>query len=267
MMELSGRTALVTGAGAGIGEAIARRLAREGASVVVADIDHEAARRVAGEIAGAGGTASPVRADVTRDADAAAIVDHTREEFGGLDILFNNAGGYERPVFPDAPVEHWTRTLDLNLRGVMLATHHALGAMMDRGARAIVNVASTAGLGLDPHPAPEYAAAKAAVIRLTACLAPLRERGVRVNCVVPYTVATPAVRATIADLTAHGRELPLPLRGVLLEPEDVADAVVALLMDDSAAGRVVVLRGGGPPELLAEDSATRASHPGGRPSG
>ena len=134
----------------------------------------------------------------------------------------------------------------------MVATHYAVRAMEGRGG-AIVNIASSAGLGLAPHPAPEYAVAKAGIMRLTACLAPLAERGIRVNCVCPHTVATPAVRARIAELKADGEELPKPLQDVLLEPEEVADAVLGLINDESLAGRTVVLFGGEPPKLLAAE--------------
>ena len=238
-MEIDGRSAVVTGGGAGIGRAIAARLAQEGAAVLVADVDEEAGRLVASEI---GGTF--VVADVTRETDIEAIA-------SDADILVNNAGGYTEPVFPDAPLEHWSRALDLNLRSAMLAIQVAIRPMQARGGGTIVNVASTAGLGFAPHPSPEYAAAKAALMRLTACLAPLAQRGVRVNCVCPYTVGTAAVRRTIAVATAQGQTLPPPLRATLLEPEEVADAVVRLVRDDSLAGRVVVLRGGEEPTLLA----------------
>jgi NAD(P)-dependent dehydrogenase (short-subunit alcohol dehydrogenase family) len=241
-MEVTGKNAVVTGGGAGIGRAIAARLVSEGAAVLVADIDEEAGRRVACELG-----ASFAAADVTREPDVEAIA-------ADVDILVNNAGGYDEPVFPDAPVAHWTGALELNLRSAMLAIHHAVRAMARRGGGAIVNVASTAGLGFAPHPSPEYAATKAGLMRLTACLAPLAERGIRVNCVCPYTVGTAAVHRTIAESMAQGRPLPPPLQATLLEPEEVADAVLRLVQDDSLAGRVLVLRGGEQPHLLPVES-------------
>jgi NAD(P)-dependent dehydrogenase (short-subunit alcohol dehydrogenase family) len=249
-VDVAGKTALVTGAGAGIGRVIALRLAREGSAVVVNDVDEASGGQTSADIDEAGGTASFTHADVTQDAELEAAVAHAERTFGGLDILVNNAGGFPYPVFPEAPLEHWSRSFDLNLRSAMVAIHFAVPALQRNGGGAIVNIASSAGLGFAPHPAPEYAVAKAGIMRLTACLAPLAERGIRVNCVCPHTVATPAVRQRIAELKADGEELPGPLRDILLEPEEVADAVVDFIPDESAAGRVLVLVGGEQPRLL-----------------
>jgi NAD(P)-dependent dehydrogenase (short-subunit alcohol dehydrogenase family) len=250
-VEIAGKTALVTGAARGIGRAIAHGLAAERAGVLVVDLDAEAGQHVLDELRAGGAEARFLAADVTNEVDVAAMVAHVERELGGLDILVNNAGGYSEPVFPDAPVAHWSRTLDLNLRTVMLAVHYASRAMARGGA--IVNIASTAGLGLAPHPGPEYAVAKAGVMRLTACLAPLAAQGIRVNCVCPHTVGTEAVRQTIAELTARGEELPAALRDEPLEPEDIADAVIELVRADELAGRVMLCRGGEPRRLLPND--------------
>src|SRR5205823_6637683 len=145
--------------------------AGEGVRVVIADRDEEAGRTLAKEVADSGGRCELAAADLTDDGQVAAVIERAAHAAGGLDILVNNAGGYDGPVFPDADIEHWSATLDLNLRVVMAATHHAVRAMAGRGG-AIVNIGSSAGLGLAPHPGPEYAVAKAGVIRLTACLAP-----------------------------------------------------------------------------------------------
>jgi len=243
----------VTGAGTGIGEALAHRLARDGAAVVVADDDEETGPATVDEIVRAGREASFVLADVTSEDEVERMVAHAESTFGPLGILVNNVGGYEEPVFPDSPIERWTGNIDLNLRSAMLGIHFAVRAMSG-GSGAIVNIASTAGLGLASHPLPEYAAGKAAIMRLTACLAHLSERGIRVNCVCPFTVATAAVRGRIAELEAAGEELPGPLQAVLLELDEVADAVVRLITDDSLAGRVVLLVGGREPELLPAES-------------
>jgi NAD(P)-dependent dehydrogenase (short-subunit alcohol dehydrogenase family) len=249
-VDVAGKTALVTGAGSGIGRVIALRLARECAAVVVNDVDERTGSQTSSAIAEAGGRASFAHADVTDDAKVEAAVAHAERTFGGLDILVNNAGGFPDPVFPEAPLEHWSRSFDLNLRSAMVAIHFAVPAMHRGGGGAIVNIASSAGLGLAPHPAPEYAVAKAGMMRLTACLASLADRGIRVNCVCPHTVGTPAVRQRIAELQADGEELPGPLQDVLLEPDEVADAVVELIRDEAAAGHVLVLFGGQQPRLL-----------------
>ena len=226
-MELRGRVSLVTGAGAGIGRAVALALARVGASVVVVDLDEAAAEETV-RLAGGG---TPVRADVSDD-------DQLRAAFaaaGPLDVLVNNAGGVWGATFPDAPPERWSAVLDVNLRATMLGIQLALEMMRGRGG-AIVNVSSIAGVGYGPHGAPEYAAAKAGVARLTAALAPLADEGVRVNCICPDWVDTPAARRSMEQATPEERAAAPPL----VPAERIADAILELIRDESLAGRVLV---------------------------
>ena len=177
-MEISGAVALVTGAAAGAGRAIARGLAGAGAQVV--GVDRAA---VEGEI----------RLDVTDDDALVAVLEEIRP-----DVLVNNAGGggHVPPHYPDAAVTDWGAWLDLNLRAPMLATQVALRC----GAGAVVNVASMAGLGADPHASPEYAAAKAGLIRFTTALA-----DPRVSCLVPGWIRTERAEAELAAMAPEQR--------------------------------------------------------------
>ncbi|TQJ06766.1 SDR family NAD(P)-dependent oxidoreductase [Kribbella jejuensis] len=237
-MDISGRTAVVTGAAVGIGRAIAVRLAEAGASVVVADLDAAGGKETCRLI---GPTARFVEVDM-RDDDAVRDLMACQPQ-----ILVNNAGGGAvlKPCFPDAPVARWTASLEVNLRAPMLTTQLALPGMQAAGGGAVINVGSTAGLGFEPHVSPEYSAAKAALIRLTATLAPLHaSHGVRVNCVVPDWVATPrGLRERDA--------LPAAERGPELVPlSAVTDAVVDFVSDETAAGRVLLLDRGQQPRFL-----------------
>ena len=161
-MELNGLTALVTGGAAGIAE----RLAAEGMHVVIADVDEQAGSVMAERAGG-----SFLRTDLANPAAIHAAVDAA----GPVGVLVNNAGGIEEPCFPAADLAKWERTLDLNLRAVMLATQLVLAPMRERGGGAIINIASTDGLGTASHDSPEYAVAKADVVRFTACLALWRD--------------------------------------------------------------------------------------------
>jgi NAD(P)-dependent dehydrogenase (short-subunit alcohol dehydrogenase family) len=230
-MDVDGRVAVVTGASIGTGRAIALALAAAGADVVASDIDEEGGMET---VVRASGRMSFVRADMTVADDVRRLIDAAKPQ-----ILVNNAGGggHIPPHFPTASPEQWGATLDLNLRGPMLATQLALEHMVSAGGGAVVNVASTAALGSDPYQSPEYAAAKAGLIRFTSSLGGLR--GARVNCVVPDWVATE--RLTHAERAATPPPIPLAV---------VADAVLRLIRDDTLAGKALVLWRGQPPRLL-----------------
>jgi NAD(P)-dependent dehydrogenase (short-subunit alcohol dehydrogenase family) len=247
-MDLRNKVALVTGASAGIGRAVVGRLARAGAAVVVADIDEDAGLGAVREIASEGGRAAFVLADVTSEADASHMVTFAQEEFGSLNVLVNNVGGVEEPYFPDGEPEQWGHAIDLNLRGAMLGIHFGVRAMRDRGGGAIVNISSVAGIGFGPYDKPEYGAAKAGLVRLTASLATLKERmGVRVNCICPGWVDTPASRRSRAEMTPEERE---ELPSVLLRPEEIAEAVVMFVEDESMVGRIMIWREGSPWQIV-----------------
>ena len=235
-MDVRGKAAIVTGGAAGIGRAIGKALTAEGAEVVLADVDDETGARTAEELGG-----RFVHADALADHDLRALIGGVQ----GLAILVNNAGGAPAPYYPDAPVEHWSRTLDLNLRSAMVATQLALEQMTAGGA--IVNVSSIAGCGLSPHDAPEYAVAKAGLMRLTGALG--ETRGVRVSCVCPDWVDTPAVQRSLASMTDEERaEVP-----ELVSADEIAGLVLDLIRDESSAGRVVVRPAGGETFVVPRD--------------
>ncbi|MDP9238037.1 MAG: SDR family oxidoreductase [Chloroflexota bacterium] len=255
-MEIAGKVAVVTGAGSGIGRATSLRLASEGASVIVADVSEDGGRETVRQIDANGGHASFIRTDVAVATDVQAMIAEALSSFGGADVLVNNAGVVEGSLaplgsFPHIPAEQWLRVLDINLRGVILATQHAIDAMRGRGG-AIVNIASGGGIGFGPHPSPVYAASKAAVARFSAALAPLYERmQVRVNCVCPGWVDTPMSQRTRRELPPEEWAKIAP--PAMSPPEEIADAVVMLVRDDTLAGRIMLCYEGAPWRLLPLD--------------
>lgn len=246
------KTAVVTGAGSGIGAAIARELAGRGHHVVVTDIDVAAAEGVAGEISG-----TPAALDVVDAAAAAALVDRVVAERGGFDVWVNNAGISAMTPFLDVSVEQLGRTLAVNLQGVFICGQAAARALVAAGrAGRIVNVASMAGKqGRVPYLS-DYVASKFGVVGLTQAMAfELAPHRITVNSVCPGYVATPmqereleweaSLRGTTADAVRRLWIDDTPL-GRLEEPEDVARAVAFLTSDDAAfiTGEALAVNGG-----------------------
>ena len=222
----------------GIGAGIAERLAAEGMHVVIADLDDRQGPILAERIGG-----SFLRTDLADRAGVHAAVDAA----GPVGVLVNNAGGTEEPHFPEADLASWDRALDLNLRAVMLATQLVLAPMRERGGGAIINIASTAGLGTASHDSPEYAVAKAGVVRFTACLAPWRDTmAVRANCICPGLVDTPASRRSRSRMTPDELAALPPV----LSPADIAAAAMESWRRHPGRADHAVPRGGEPPRLL-----------------
>lgn len=229
--ELAGRTALVTGAASGIGRATAQALAREGASVLVADIDAAGAETVAAGIVAAGGRAHAVRCDVTRPEDVAGMVAAALERFGGrLDCAVNNAGitvpgGLLHEITPEC----WHQQLAVNLTGVFLCLRAELPVMRAQRSGAIVNMASGAGLIGTPGLA-HYGAAKHGILGLTKTAALENAAlGVRVNALCPGSTDTPMLRRFM-DRSVAARDMILASipSGRLGRPEEVAEAALWL---------------------------------------
>ncbi|HXZ50647.1 MAG TPA: SDR family oxidoreductase [Burkholderiales bacterium] len=238
-MRLKNKVAIVTGAGSGFGEGIAKRFAEEGAKVVVNDINRDGGERVTREVRAAGGSAQFMLADVTRDADWARLVQAAASAHGGLDIVVNNAGWtHRRKPYLDVTEEEFDRVYAVNVKSVYLSARHALPAFRKRGGGCFVNIASTAGLR--PRPGlTVYNSSKGAVILMSKSMA--AEFGpdkVRVNCVNPVFSPDTALSADFAGgaLTAEAKAAflaTIPL-GRFSTPLDVANACLYLASDEAA---------------------------------
>lgn len=232
-MEIRGKVAVVTGAGSGIGQATAIQLAQHGAAIVVADIQRAGADETMARIADARGRASSIVVDVAKADDIERLLAHAEDQFGGIDILFNNAGVTTTGGYPAAELAVWQRVVDINLRAVILGTQLVLPRLRKRGGGTVVHSASMAAfVGFPPDPV--YAATKAAVVLFTHSLGYLAGEGIRVNCVCPGLVDTPLLRQST------GGERPAWLDGArMLQPNDIADAVLSMITDDTIAGRAL----------------------------
>ena len=247
MDRLEGKRAIVTGAGAGIGRAIALRLASEGARVALADVDEEAVRKVASVIEG---ETLVRRTDVTRAGEVEALVSSVVEEWGGLDVMVNNAGVGVAATVVNTTEEDYERVMDVCVRGTLLGMKYAIPAIKGSGGGSVINMSSVAALvGIQDRAV--YSAAKGAILSLTraAAIDHVAE-GVRVNCIAPGTVDTPWVsritagyddpeeaRANMQARQPHSR---------FVTPEEIA-AMAAYLASDEAAsciGACMIVDGG-----------------------
>jgi NAD(P)-dependent dehydrogenase (short-subunit alcohol dehydrogenase family) len=250
-MRLADKVGIVTGSAAGIGRATALALAREGASVVVADRDEAGAEETAGQIAAAGGRAFAHVLDVAEEDEVRGLVERTVATYGGLDVLHNNAaaiGGASPGVDVDVAnvdVEVWDRTMAVNLRGVMLGCKYAVPALLERGGGSIVNMSSgSAQRGDLTNPA--YAVSKGAVDTLTLYVATqYGKRGIRCNAIAPGLILSHGIdhfggERYVSMLEEHHLT---PRVGT---PEDIANAVVFLGSDESSfiTGQILHVDGG-----------------------
>jgi len=240
-METRGKTAVITGGGSGIGRAVSERLAHDGASVVVADVDSAGGAETVKRIESTGGRAVFVRADVTSAQDTRRMLESAVQQFGRLDILHNNAGiGTGAPGYPLVEPERWHLVIEIDLQAVILGTGLAAPIMEKLGGGVIINTASMAGLY--PHRQDAvYGAAKAGVVNFTHSLAVWSaEKKIRVNCVCPGIVDTPLVRRGLELAAQHGVKSWMPAK--IIQPEEIADAVAMLIRDDSLFGCALEVR-------------------------
>ena len=237
-MRLRGKRVVLTGAATGIGRACAGRFAREGASLVLADVREAEGRALEREIAGAGGAAVFVRTDVSRRDDNERAIDRCVAQFGGIDVLFCNAGITLPKLLTDSADAEIERVLDVNLRALLYASRHAIPRMLEQGAGAILFTASKTGLVAQTD-SPVYCASKGAVVMLAKALAlDYASKGIRVNALCPGIIETPMLREfadsrpdPVGAWASYTAAQPM---GRLGTPEECADAALWLVSDEAS---------------------------------
>ena len=248
--SLAGKIALITGAGSGIGRAAALLFAREGAAVAIADIN-QSAQAVAEEIIRSGGHAFFEPADVTQAIDCQRVADRTLREFGGIHVLFNNAGIMRRASVTELSEQDWDRVMAVNVKSIFLMSRLVIPIMADGGGGSIINTASGWGLAGGPRAA-VYCASKGAVVLLTKTMAiDHGPQKIRVNCICPGDTDTGMLRDEARQLGARedvflADSARRPL-GRLGKPEEIAQAALYLASDASSfvTGTALVVDGGG----------------------
>ena len=249
MGRLENKVAVITGAGSGMGRATALLFAQEGAAVLVADVNERGGEETVERITADGGRAAFLRTDVVSSEDVRAMIQMALDRFGGLDVLFNNAGiAGESARLAEQSEENWHRVLGVNLTGVYLGMRHAIPAMLERGGGSIISTASVAGM-VGWAGAAAYSAAKSAVINLTRTAAiEYARRNIRVNCICPGVIQTPLLDSIHGGSIEANRDRllrmqPMPRLG---EPEDIASMALFLASDESAfvTGAAMVVDGG-----------------------
>ncbi|HVE65719.1 MAG TPA: glucose 1-dehydrogenase [Thermoanaerobaculia bacterium] len=236
-MRLKDKVALITGAGSGIGREAALLFAKEGASVVGVDMNEDAGKETVAAIGKEGGRATFVRADVSRAADAEAMVAAAKKAYGRLNVLFNNAG-----IFPandgsvlETDEKTWDLVLSVNLKGVFLGCKYGIPALLESGGGSIVNTASFVALMGSATPQIAYTASKGGVLALTREIAvEFARKGIRVNAICPGPVDTPLLQELFSDPARKARRLVHIPMGRLAQAKEVAQAALFLASDDSS---------------------------------
>ncbi len=249
-MRLADKVCVITGAGSGMGRVAAGMFAAQGARVVVADNNEAAAQETVAAVTGAGGQAVAVRADVSKEADARAMVDAAISSFGRIDVLYNNAG-----IMPEADhsvidteVDVWDAVMAVNVRGVFLGCKHAIPHMVGQGSGSIINIASFVALLGCSVPQDAYTASKGALLSLTRSLAvQFGPKGVRTNAICPGPVETPLLMDwLLKDEAAKNLRLARNPSGRFGKPEEIVNMALYLASDESrwTNGASLVVDGG-----------------------
>ena len=247
MGRFEGKRIIITGGANGIGKATVARFAREGATIVLTDVDGSAAKAATRQIAEeTGATIYPFAADVSVKADDLATIQYTLEKMGGMDVLVNNAGIYFEEHFEDITEERWNSIMNVDLKGTFLMTQAVVPHFKAKRAGIIVNMASTNGLAGEIYYS-HYGAAKGGVVLLTKALAlELGPYGIRINCVCPGYIVTDSTQAMDSDEFVNNyiqNKIPLRRTG---KPEEVASVIAFLASDDASFvhGDAILIDGG-----------------------
>ena len=253
-MRFRDKVVLITGAGSGLGRAASILFAREGAKIIVADIDVDRANETVNLIRKDGGEATSVKVDVTNASDAENMVKVATQKYGGVDVLFNNAGIAISSKLVDLPEEEWDRILNINLKGVFLCSKYAIPEMIKRGGGTIINTASDSGLTGDLFFS-AYCASKAGVIGLTKSMAmECAMNKIRVNCICQSAMNTPMLKHEVDDRSGGDPRVADELRelfardslvGRIAEPDEFARIVMFLASNEASWMAGVALELGG----------------------
>jgi NAD(P)-dependent dehydrogenase (short-subunit alcohol dehydrogenase family) len=238
-MRLRDKIAIITGAGAGIGQSAAFRFAKEGAKLVLADISEPTVVETARQIVNSGGEAIPVACDISDEDGARLISQSAVDRFGGIDILVNNAADFTTFSVEDATIDHWRKVLGVNVIGTALVSKHAIPHMKARGRGSIVNVGSMSGIIAQRRMA-TYNSSKAAIENMTRCMAlDLAPFNIRVNTVCPGCVLTSAterewIKLGISKEQWIGERAPLHMMNRVGEATEIANAILFMASDEAS---------------------------------
>lgn len=236
-MRLQEKVALITGGASGIGKASALQFAREGAKIVVADIDKDSSDKVVAEIQSAGGAAAAVVADVADRASVQGMIAFCEDTFGRLDVLFNNAGIFhpDDGSVLDTEDDIWDRVIDINLKGVFLGCRYGIPAMLRSGGGSIINTASFVALHGSATSQIAYTASKGGVLSMTKEIAvEFARQNIRANAICPGPVQTPLLAELLADPERRQRRLVHIPMGRFANAEEIASAALFLATDESS---------------------------------